>query len=53
MNRELESDIIHLASNLSYFSDIEIGRFIRKVLAREIEKARKRDDRKFSRKLKK
>lgn len=45
MNRELESDLIHLAANLGYFSDVELGRFMRKVLQREIEKAQKKSNR--------
>jgi len=51
MTRELQSDIIHLTTNLDYFSDVEIGRFMRKVLRREIEKAKVKEDRKASFKL--
>ena len=51
MTRELESDLIHLTANLGYFSDIEIGRFMRKVLQREVEKAKVKQDRKDSFKL--
>ena len=43
MTKELESDIRNLTVNLSYFSDIEIGRFMRRVIQREIEKAKIRD----------
>lgn len=53
MTRELESDLIHLSVNLGYFSDMDIGRFMRKVLQREIEKAKIKEDRKLSKKLKK
>lgn len=48
MTRELESDLIHLTANLGYFSDIEIGRFMRKVLQREVEKAKAKEARKYS-----
>lgn len=43
MTKELLSDIHHLAINLDYFSDIEIGRFMRKVLIREIEKGKQNE----------
>lgn len=42
MTRELESDLIHLTANLDCFNDIELGRFMRKVLQREVEKAKKK-----------
>lgn len=40
MTKELQSDLVHLSANLAYFSDIEIGRFMRKVLEREIAKTK-------------
>lgn len=43
MNKELTSDIVHLAANLGYFSDIELGRFMRKALEREIAKTKIRE----------
>lgn len=43
MNKELESDIVHLTANLSYFSDIELGRYMREVLQREIEKTKRKE----------
>lgn len=44
MTKELKSDIVHLSANLGYFSDIELGRYMRKVLEREIEKGKKKDE---------
>ena len=51
MTRELESDLINLMTNLGYFSDIEIGRFMRKVLQREVEEVKAKQNRKNSFKM--
>jgi len=48
VTKELMSDIIHVCANLGYFSDIELGRFFRKVLTREIEKGKIKDKKKKS-----